>query len=114
MSDHLFNIKKNLNELLQDYVKRFKVENAKIVGCNDSIASVAFQKGLSADHHLFRELIMKEDLTLADSFALVEKNALSDEARQWNKESEAAQKKVDKKQSNNEAGRGPSAETGPR
>ncbi|KAM1922959.1 hypothetical protein ACFX15_020943 [Malus domestica] len=42
----------------------------------------AFQKGLPADHPLFGKLIMKEDLTLADSFALAEKYALWDEARQ--------------------------------
>ena len=69
-SDHLFNVKKNPKESLRDYVKRFKAEKAKIVGCDDSIASAAFQKGLPADHPLFGEMIMKEDLTLADSFAL--------------------------------------------
>ncbi|KAM2194544.1 hypothetical protein ACFX1R_028667 [Malus domestica] len=81
-SDHLFNVKKNPKESLRDYVRRFKVEKAKIVGCNDSIARAAFQKGLPADHLLFGKLIMKEDLTLADSFALAEKYALWDEARQ--------------------------------
>ncbi|KAM1807238.1 hypothetical protein ACFX11_030283 [Malus domestica] len=79
-SDHLFNVKKNPNESLHDYIKRFKAEKAKIVECNDSIASVAFQKRL-LDHPLFGEMIMKENLTLADSFALVEKHALWDEAR---------------------------------
>ncbi|XP_068332842.1 uncharacterized protein [Pyrus communis] len=69
-SDHLFNVKKNLKESFRDYVKKFKAEKAKIVGCNNSIASVAFQKGLQANHPLFGELIMKEDLTLTDSFAL--------------------------------------------
>ncbi|KAM1074504.1 hypothetical protein ACFX2B_019246 [Malus domestica] len=43
-SYHLFNIKKNSKELLRDYVKRFKAEMAKIVGCNDLIAKAAFQK----------------------------------------------------------------------
>ncbi|KAM1391938.1 hypothetical protein ACFX2I_019593 [Malus domestica] len=81
-SDHLFDVKKNPKESLRDYVRRFKVEKAKIVGCNDSIAIAAFQKGLLADHPLFGKLIMKEDLTLADSFALAEKHALWDEARQ--------------------------------
>ncbi|KAM1134083.1 hypothetical protein ACFX19_043961 [Malus domestica] len=81
-SDHLFDVKKNPKESLRDYVRRFKVEMAKIVGCNDSIARAAFQKGLPADHPLFGKLIMKEDLTLADSFALAEKHALWDEARQ--------------------------------
>ncbi|XP_070677890.1 uncharacterized protein [Malus domestica] len=80
-SDHLFNVKKNPKKYFHDYVKRFKAEKAKIVGCNDSIASAAFQKGLPADHLLFRELIMKEELTLVDSFALTEKHALWDEAR---------------------------------
>ena len=79
-SDHLFNVKKNPKESLRDYVKRFKAEKAKIVGCDDSIASAAFQKGLPADHPLFGEMIMKEDLTLVDSFALAEKHALWDEA----------------------------------
>ncbi|KAM2162999.1 hypothetical protein ACFX1Q_040728 [Malus domestica] len=82
MSDHLFNIKKNPKKPLRDYVKRFKADKARIVGYNDLIARAAFQKGLSADHPLFRKLIMKEDLTLADSFTLVEKHALWDKARQ--------------------------------
>lgn len=47
-SNHLLNVKKNPNELYRNYVKRFKTEKAKIVGCDDSIASAAFQKGLPA------------------------------------------------------------------
>ncbi|KAM1474780.1 hypothetical protein ACFX2I_030753 [Malus domestica] len=43
-SDHLFNVKKNLKESLYDYVKRFKVDKAKIIRCDDLIASAAFQK----------------------------------------------------------------------
>ncbi|KAM1296089.1 hypothetical protein ACFX2H_015803 [Malus domestica] len=74
-------IKKNPNESLRDYVRMFKTEKAMIVGCNDLIARVAFQKGLPADHPLFGKLIMKEDLTLADFFVLAEKHALWDEAR---------------------------------
>ncbi|XP_070667581.1 uncharacterized protein [Malus domestica] len=105
-SDHLFNVKKNPKESLRDYVKRFKAEKAKIVGCDNSIASAAFQKGLPADHPLFGEMIMKEDLTLADSFALAEKHALWDEARQAEKAPEqprkelAAAQKKDEKQPN--------------
>ncbi|KAM1348071.1 hypothetical protein FF1_002361 [Malus domestica] len=85
----------------------FKAEKAKIVGCDDSIASITFQKGLPADHSLFGELIMKEDLALADSFVLAKKHALWDEARradkvpeQPRKESVVAQKKKDGKQYN--------------
>ncbi|KAM1667662.1 hypothetical protein ACFX1Q_046599 [Malus domestica] len=93
-SDHLFNVKKNPKESLRDYVKRFKAEKAKIVGCDNSIASAAFQKGLPADHPLFGEMIMKEDLTLADSFALAEKHALWDEARQAEKAPEQPRKEL--------------------
>ncbi|KAM1317987.1 hypothetical protein ACFX2H_003170 [Malus domestica] len=75
-SDHLFNVKKNPKELFRDYVKRFKAEKAMIVRCNDSIARATFQKGLPVNHLLFRKLIMKEDLTLADSVTLVKKYAL--------------------------------------
>ncbi|XP_068331473.1 uncharacterized protein [Pyrus communis] len=103
-SDHLFNIKKNPKKSLRDYVKRFKAEKAKIIGYDDSIANAVFQKGLPANHPLFREMIMKEDLTLADAFALAEKHALWDEAlraekapEQPQKESTAAQKKEDRK-----------------
>ncbi|KAM1295346.1 hypothetical protein ACFX2H_015163 [Malus domestica] len=80
-SDHLFDVKKNPKESLRNYVRRFKVEKAKIVGCNNTIARAAFQKELPADHPLFGKLIMKENLTLADSFALAEKHALWDEVR---------------------------------
>ncbi|XP_068328119.1 uncharacterized protein [Pyrus communis] len=48
-SDHLFNIKKNPKESLRDYVKRFKTEKVRIVGCNDLIAKSVFQKGLPVD-----------------------------------------------------------------
>ncbi|XP_048445131.1 uncharacterized protein LOC125479626 [Pyrus x bretschneideri] len=75
-SDHLFKVKKNPKESLRAYVKRFKEEKARIVGCNNSIAKAAFQKGLPADHSLFEKLIMKEDLTLVNFFTLVEKHAL--------------------------------------
>ncbi|KAM1746579.1 hypothetical protein ACFX11_013196 [Malus domestica] len=81
-SDHLFDIKKNLKESLRDYVRIFKTKKARVVGGNDSIATATFQKGLPADHPLFEKLIMKEDLTLANFFALAEKRALWDEARQ--------------------------------
>ncbi|XP_070672074.1 uncharacterized protein [Malus domestica] len=84
-SDYLFNVKKNPKESLRDYMKRFKAKKAKIVGYDDSVASAAFQKGLSADHPLFREMIIKEDLTLANSFALAEKHALWDEAQRADK-----------------------------
>ncbi|XP_048440379.1 uncharacterized protein LOC125477394 [Pyrus x bretschneideri] len=95
---------KNPKESLRDYVKRFKLEKAKTVRCDDSIASAAFQKELPADHSLFGEMIMKEDLTLADSFALAEKHAFWDKARraekapeQTKKESTIVQRKEDKK-----------------
>ncbi|CAN6562464.1 unnamed protein product [Malus baccata var. baccata] len=106
-SDHLFNVKKNPKESLRDYVKTFKAEKAKIVGCNDSIASAVFQKRLPVDYPLFGEMIMKEDLTLADSFTLAEKHALLDEARrtenepeQLQRESTTTQRKEDRKQPN--------------
>ncbi|KAM1342521.1 hypothetical protein ACFX2F_006835 [Malus domestica] len=75
-SDHLFNMKNDLNKSLRTYVKRFKVEKVKIVGCDDSIACSAFRKGFSANHPLFEELIMGENLSLANFYAL-EKNILS-------------------------------------
>ena len=81
----------------------------------DSIASAAFQKGLPADHPLFGEMIMKEDLTLADSFALAEKHALWDEARRADKAPEQpkkelvmAQRKEDSRQRRPSGGTGPS------
>ncbi|KAM2515531.1 hypothetical protein ACFX1W_027765 [Malus domestica] len=70
-------MKKDLKESLRTYVKRFKVEKAKIVGCNDSIASSTFRKGLPSDHPLFKELIMGENLTMANSYALAEKHSFS-------------------------------------
>ncbi|XP_017185694.1 uncharacterized protein [Malus domestica] len=106
-SDYLFNVKKNPNESFRDYVKRFKAEKTKIVECDDLIASATFQKELPANHPLFGEMIMQEDITLADLFALVEKHALWGEARlakkapeQPRKESVVAQRKKDGKHSN--------------
>ncbi|KAM1492798.1 hypothetical protein ACFX10_024669 [Malus domestica] len=37
-SDHLFDVKKNPKESLRDYVRRFKVEKAKIVGYSFALA----------------------------------------------------------------------------
>ncbi|CAN6705134.1 unnamed protein product [Malus baccata var. baccata] len=73
-SNHLFNIVKDPRETICDYVKRFKVEKAKIVGYNEDIAMAAFRNGLPTEHPLFRKLIMGEELTLAASYALSNKN----------------------------------------
>ncbi|KAM1788038.1 hypothetical protein ACFX11_038379 [Malus domestica] len=71
-----FSFKKDLKESLHTYVKMFKAEKVKIIGCNDNIASSAFQKGLLADRPLFKELTMDKNLTLVDSYALAEKHYL--------------------------------------
>ncbi|XP_050132957.1 uncharacterized protein LOC126608951 [Malus sylvestris] len=84
-SDHLFSIVKDPRETIRDYVKRFKMEKAKIVGCNENTATAAFRNGLPTEHLLFGKLIMGEELTLAASCALAEKHALWDEAKQSNK-----------------------------
>nr|XP_028964672.1 uncharacterized protein LOC108172528 [Malus domestica] len=70
-SDHLFNMKKDPNESFRTYVKRFKAEKAKTFRCDDSIACSTFWKGLPADHPFFEELIMGENLTLIDCYALI-------------------------------------------
>ncbi|KAM1488601.1 hypothetical protein ACFXTO_031938 [Malus domestica] len=80
-SDHLFSIVKYPWETIRDYVKRFKVEKAKIVGYNEDITTTSFKNGLPTKHPLFRKLIMGEELTLAASYALAEKHALWDEAK---------------------------------
>ncbi|KAM1812028.1 hypothetical protein ACFX12_028595 [Malus domestica] len=49
-SDHIFNMKNDLKESLCTYVKRFKAEKVKIIGCDDNIACSAFRKWLLADH----------------------------------------------------------------
>ncbi|XP_070675803.1 uncharacterized protein [Malus domestica] len=78
-SNHLFNMKNDPNESLCIYVKRFKAKKVKIIECNNSIACLAFRNGLPADHPLFRELIMGENLALIDSYDLAKKHSL------WNK-----------------------------
>ncbi|XP_050141143.1 uncharacterized protein LOC126617138 [Malus sylvestris] len=84
-SDYLFSIVKDPRETIRDYVKSFKVGNAKIVGCNEDIETAAFRNELPTEHPLFEKLIMGEELTLAASYALAEKHALWDEAKQSNK-----------------------------
>ncbi|CAN6707442.1 unnamed protein product [Malus baccata var. baccata] len=84
-SDHLFSIVKDHRDTIRDYVKRFKIEKAKIIGYNEDIAMAAFRNGVPTEHSLFRKLIMGEELTLAASYALAEKHALWDEAKQFNK-----------------------------
>ncbi|XP_048421218.1 uncharacterized protein LOC125468804 [Pyrus x bretschneideri] len=84
-SDHLFSIVKGPWETIYDYVKRFNVENAKIVGYNEDIKMAAFRNRLSTEHPLFKKLIMGEELSFATSYALAKKHALWDEAKQSNK-----------------------------
>ncbi|XP_048423744.1 uncharacterized protein LOC125469835 [Pyrus x bretschneideri] len=84
-SDHLFNIEKDPWEIIHDYVNKFNAEKTKIVGCNKDIATIAFRNGLLTEHPLFRKLIMGEELTLTASYALAEKHALWDTAKQSNK-----------------------------
>lgn len=76
MPDHLFNIVKDLKESIRNYVNRFKVEKAKIIGCSEGITTAAFKNEIPTEHPLFRKLIMGGELTLAASYALVEKQAL--------------------------------------
>ncbi|KAM1635369.1 hypothetical protein ACFXTN_012204 [Malus domestica] len=84
-SDHLFNMKKYLKESLHTYAKRFKAEKAKIIGCDDSIPCSAFRKGFPADHLRLKELIMGENLSLENSYALAEKHSLWDEEKRSQK-----------------------------
>ncbi|KAM1859603.1 hypothetical protein ACFX13_011885 [Malus domestica] len=84
-SNHLFSIVKDHWETIRDYVKRFKAEKAKIVGCNEDIPTTAFKNGLPTEHPLFGKLIMREELTLANLYALAKKHVLWDEAKQSNK-----------------------------
>ncbi|KAM2029746.1 hypothetical protein ACFX16_041221 [Malus domestica] len=95
-------MKNDPNESLNTYVKRFNVEKAKTVGCNDSIACSAFQKWLPANHPLFEKLIMDENLTLANSYALAEKHALWDEAKQ-SCENEQKNKRMDHSPNKNDS-----------
>ncbi|CAN6679280.1 unnamed protein product [Malus baccata var. baccata] len=84
-SDHLFSIVKDPRETIHNYVKRFKMEKAKIVSYNEDITIATFKNGLPTEHPLFEKLIMGEEFTLAASYALAEKHALWDEAKQSNK-----------------------------
>ncbi|CAL2265236.1 unnamed protein product [Prunus armeniaca] len=77
--DHLYNLRKKPDESLQDYIKRFKAENANIVRCDDQIASSVFKKSLSAEHDLYRELTSTPCHTLVEVFAIAERYALLDD-----------------------------------
>ncbi|CAL2247769.1 unnamed protein product [Prunus armeniaca] len=85
-ADHLFNLRKKLDESLRDYLRRFKAEKANIIGCNDQVASSAFKKGLPTEHELYRELAITPSQTLAEVFATAERYAL------WDDDSIAAKK----------------------
>ncbi|KAM2614214.1 hypothetical protein TB2_028867 [Malus domestica] len=56
-----------------------------IVGYIEGIATTTFKNGILIEHPLFKKLIMGEELTMAASYALAEKHALWDEAKQSNK-----------------------------
>ncbi|XP_008373414.3 uncharacterized protein [Malus domestica] len=102
-SDHLFSMVKDPRETIRDYVKRFKVEKAKIVSYNEDIATTTFRNGLPTEHHLFEKLIIREELTLAASYALVEKHALWDEAKQSNK-NESEKKHMERSSTKEDSG----------
>nr|XP_028949261.1 uncharacterized protein LOC114821356 [Malus domestica] len=97
-SDHLFNMKKNPKESLCTYVNRFKAEKEKIVGCDDSIACSAFRNGLLADHQFFRELLMGDNLSLANSYALAENHSFWDEEKRYQKLPEQPHRAVESTQ----------------
>ncbi|XP_016648290.1 PREDICTED: uncharacterized protein LOC107880713 [Prunus mume] len=79
--DHLFNLRKKLDESIRDYIKRFKTEKANIVGCDNQIASSTLKKGLPAEHDLHRELTITPSQTLAEVYVTVERYALWDDDR---------------------------------
>ncbi|XP_021807028.1 uncharacterized protein LOC110750948 [Prunus avium] len=79
--DHLFNLHKKSDESLRDYIKRFKAERAKIVGCDDQVASSAFKRGLPTECELYGELTISPCQTLVEVFATAEHYALWDDDR---------------------------------
>lgn len=56
--------------MLCSYLKRFKAKKAKIIGCDYMMANVAFKKRFPAEHPLFGELILGEELTMVNTYAL--------------------------------------------
>ncbi|CAL2271087.1 unnamed protein product [Prunus armeniaca] len=79
--NHLFNLHKKSDESLRNYIKRFKVERANIVGCDDQIASSTFKRGLPTECELYRELTISPRQTLVEVFAIAERYALWDDDR---------------------------------
>ncbi|CAL9018928.1 unnamed protein product [Prunus brigantina] len=79
--DHLYNLRKESDESLRDYIKRFKAEKANIVGCDNQIASSAFKRGLPTECELYRELTISPCKTLVEVFATAERYTLWDDDR---------------------------------
>ncbi|XP_021800741.1 uncharacterized protein LOC110744998 [Prunus avium] len=79
--DHLFNLYKKSDESLRDYIKRFKAERAKIIGCDDQVASSAFKRGLPTECELYGELTISPCQTLVEVLATAERYALWDDDR---------------------------------
>ena len=94
--DHLFNVHKKSDESLRDYIKRFKVERANIVGCDDQIASSAFKRGLPIECELYRELTISPRQTLIEVFATAERYALWDDDQIAAKKADQAAKQASK------------------
>ncbi|XP_020426571.1 uncharacterized protein LOC109950841 [Prunus persica] len=74
--NHLFNLCKKHGKSLRDYIKKFKVEKANIVGYDDRIASFAFKKSLPAEHDQYYELTITSSQTLAEILVIVERYML--------------------------------------
>ncbi|CAL8162546.1 unnamed protein product [Prunus armeniaca] len=105
-ADHLFNLCKKLDEFLRDYLRRFKVEKANIIGCNDQVASSAFKKGLPTEHELYRELAITPSQTLAEMFATTEPSKQVDHHMKQasQKSNKFEQKALDKRRSRPQEG----------
>ncbi|XP_034225716.1 uncharacterized protein LOC117635522 [Prunus dulcis] len=94
--DHLFNVQKKSDESLRDYIKRFKAERANIVGCDDQIASFAFNRGLPIECELYRELTISPRQTLIEVFTTAERYALWDDDQIAAKKADQAAKQASK------------------
>ncbi|XP_021829367.1 uncharacterized protein LOC110769652 [Prunus avium] len=79
--DHLFNLHKKPDESLRDYIKRLKAERAKIIGCDDQVASSAFKRGFPTECELYGELTISPCQTLVEVFATAEHYAVWDDDR---------------------------------
>ncbi|KAL9417226.1 hypothetical protein AB3S75_040245 [Citrus x aurantiifolia] len=80
-SDYLFTVQIGHAETLKDYIRRFRLESAKVENCDDQLAIVAFKRGLPSNHTLFESLVKNKPNCMWDLLIRAQKYVTLEEEK---------------------------------